>query len=395
MISADEWRAYNAGVSEIADGVEREVTDRLLAWHSENPAATVAETREYAKLVMNSTVQSYDGLAATFAAEWYDYQAERVGAHLKQAVTASVYAPKSVDEAVRYQAKKLTEGDFEGFAKTCGEYARNDSLRSLNETILANAKRDSKEGVRFARIPAGTETCTFCLMLASRGAVYYSRKTAGDFKHFHRRCDCKVVPGFKADPDAELVEGYRPKELRKQWGRFEEIDNSKHLNQSEKATAKRSLLGVPGPQVVYRKPVEAFEKEKGGKLDLAAHEALRDAGHEVVVREESAPEGCSNIDLLLNGRLCELKSPTSDVSGANGLRFIERNIRKAIRQFHNTDGGPTKPIIIALNCETVPVTRDDAVKRTTLEMNRHSVDIVYLITKGGVVDKIENRPQGC
>lgn len=42
-------------------------------------------------------------------------------------------------------------------------------------------------------------------MLASRGAVYNTRKTAGEWRHFHRGCDCKVVPSFEGDPDAELV----------------------------------------------------------------------------------------------------------------------------------------------------------------------------------------------
>ena len=235
----------------------------------------------------------------------------------------------------------------------------------------------------------GCETCAFCLMLASRGAVYHSRKTAGEFMHFHRGCDCKVVPGFEDDPDAELVEGYKPKEMRKQWKKFKEIDVSGDLSPSEKAAAKRAILGTPGPQIVYKKPVEAFERKKGGKLDLAAHEVLRGAGHEVVVREENAPEGYSNIDLLLDGRLCELKSPTSDASGTNGLRFIERNIRKAARQFYKTHGGPTRPVVIALNCETVPVAREDAIKRAKLEMSRHNVDVIHLITQGGAVDKIE------
>ena len=199
-------------------------------------------------------------------------------ARLDQAVTSTVYSPKTSDEVARYQAKKLTKGNFEGFARACGEYARNDSLRSLNETIMANAKRDRKKGVRFARVPTGRETCTFCLMLAGRGAVYHTRQTAGEFKHFHRRCDCKVVPGFEDDPDAELVEGYKPKELRDTWKRFEEIDGSEGLNQLEKDAAKRSLLGLPGPQIVYRKPEEAFKNETGGNMILLRIRCSRPQG---------------------------------------------------------------------------------------------------------------------
>ena len=129
--------------------------------------------REAAKVIMEGFVQSHDDVAAEFAAQWYDDAA---------------------------------------FARVCGEFARNDAFRSLNETIIANVGRDKDKGARFARVPTGLETCTFCLMLASRGAVYHTRKTAGKFRHFHRNCDCKVVPGFKDDPMAVLVEGHNPME---------------------------------------------------------------------------------------------------------------------------------------------------------------------------------------
>lgn len=43
-------------------------------------------------------------------------------------------------------------------------------------------------------VPVGFETCPFCLMPASRGAVYHTRKSAGEWKHFHRGCDYKVAP---------------------------------------------------------------------------------------------------------------------------------------------------------------------------------------------------------
>ena len=107
----------------------------------------------------------------------------------------TVYEPRSVDDVARYQAKK---GDA-AFARACGEFARIVSFRSSNETIVANVGCDRDKGAMFARVPTGTETCTFCLMLASRGAVYHTRKTAGEWSHFHRGCDCKVVPSSEDD----------------------------------------------------------------------------------------------------------------------------------------------------------------------------------------------------
>lgn len=73
----------------------------------------------------------------------------------------------------------------------------------------------------FANMPTGFETYTFCLMIVSRGAVYHTRKSAGEWKHFRRGCDCKVVPSFERDLDAELVEGVRPKGLRERMALME------------------------------------------------------------------------------------------------------------------------------------------------------------------------------
>ena len=47
-----------------------------------------------------------------------------------------------------------------------------------------------------------------------------------------------------------------------------------------------------------------------------------------------------------------------------------------------------KPIV-ALNCEEVPVTREDALKRVRLEMSRHDIDRVILLTRGGAIDDIK------
>ena len=242
MISSDEFAAYNRAVARIGDKAASDVEESIMGWCREHESATVAEKREAAKLIMEGYIQGYDDIAAEFAAEWYDHRAEKSGIKLDQAITMTTYSPESVDGVARYQAKKLLDGDDAAFAKACGEYARNDLFRSLNETIIANVGRDKDKGARFARIPTGFETCTFCMMLASRNAVYHTRKTAGEFKHFHRHCDCKVVPSFDPDPDAEVVEGVRPDELRDQWWKFEKIDATEGLSAAERDEMKRLVL---------------------------------------------------------------------------------------------------------------------------------------------------------
>lgn len=213
MISRNEFDAYNLAVDKIGKDAAFNVESSVLNWCRQNPDASIAEKREAAKLIMEGYVQGYDEVASEFAAEWYDHRTKSDGISLDQAITMTVYSPEKTDAVARYQARKLAKGGDAAFAKACGEYARNDAFRSLNETIIANVGRDKDKGAKFARVPTGFETCPFCIMLASRGAVYHSRKTAGEWKHFHRRCDCKVVPSFEDDPLAELVEGVKPREL--------------------------------------------------------------------------------------------------------------------------------------------------------------------------------------
>ena len=271
----------------------------------------MAEKREAAKLIMEGFVQGYDDVAAEFAAQWYDRRAEQGGARLDQAVTMTTYEPDSVDAVARYQARKLAKGGDAAFAKACGEFARNDAFRSLNETISANVGRDKDKGVRFARVPTGLETCTFCLMLASRGAVYHTRKTAGEFKHFHRRCDCKIVPGFGDDPDAELVEGVRPKELHKLYKQFRDIDETEGLSAAEKDVLKRKALNLAAvrsdPSTDYRAdnldlsaltPGEVKKMQKKNPLEWESYAQLSRVGYKQRLLHEQG-NAAANIDISL------------------------------------------------------------------------------------------------
>ena len=311
MISAAEFAAYNRQVARIGDRAAADVESSVLSWCRSHKGATVAEKREAAKLIMDGFVQGYDDVAAEFAAQWYDRRAEKGGARLDQAVTMTTYRPDSVDAVARYQAKKLAKGGDAEFAKACGEFARNDAFRSLNETISANVGRDKEKGVRFARVPTGFETCTFCLMLASRGAVYHTRKTAGEFKHFHRRCDCKVVPSFEDDADAELVEGVRPKELHKLYKQFREIDETEGLSAAEKDVLKRKALNLAAvrsdPSTDYRAdnldlsaltPGEVKKMQKKNPLEWESYAQLSRVGYKQRLLHEQG-NAAANIDISI------------------------------------------------------------------------------------------------
>ena len=100
------------------------------------------------------------------------------------------------------------ESPEEAVRRRVGDLASAQVKRMANRTMTRNAARD---GVRYARVPTGAETCGWCLMLASRSFVYASEASAGGDRpdHYHNDCDCKIVPEFEATE----VEGYDPDAL--------------------------------------------------------------------------------------------------------------------------------------------------------------------------------------
>lgn len=66
----------------------------------------------------------------------------------------------------------------------------------IPDTVLDEAKDEKKSGrIAYKRVAVG-ETCDFCLMVASRGAVYKNSVKAGEAKKWHHSCDCIILPEF-------------------------------------------------------------------------------------------------------------------------------------------------------------------------------------------------------
>ena len=403
MISAAEFAAYNREVAGIGDRAAADVESAVLSWCRSHKEATVAEKREAAKLIMEGFVQGYDDVAAEFAAQWYDHRAEQGGARLEQAVTMTTYRPDSVDAVARYQAKKLAKGGDAAFAKACGEFARNDAFRSLNETISANVGRDREKGARFARVPTGLETCTFCLMLASRGAVYHTRKTAGEFKHFHRRCDCKVVPSFEDDPMATLVEGKNPHDALRWYARVEsaksskaEIPGSLRDVESECAAIQEALdeawdsyIAGGKTKESYREnyasyvrsfvaerpiQIEDFTVLQGKELQEAAW--LARTGRDVVLRNPDAHKFTdgNTSDSLIDGVTCDFKKVTS----SKAKKAVREIVGKLDRQ------GPM--FLLDLSSSSIRL-EDIEVRMAKLLDDQHIESI--LIVKNGLIEEIK------
>ncbi len=148
-------------------------------------------------------------------------------------------------------------------------------------------------------------------MLASRGAVYRTRESAGEFKHFHRHCDCKVVPGFEDDPDAELVEGYRPREMRDVWRRFKDVDSDESLDSAHKMALKQSIWNLStakyNPSTNYRaknlvlaglSDGDIRKLQKKNHLEWESYVQMAKSGYEFALLPEQG-NASANIDMYM------------------------------------------------------------------------------------------------
>lgn len=109
--------------------------------------------------------------------------------------------------------------------ENCGRWTMMNAMQTPDPYVDSLIEKQEKQGKKkgtgvvrgWARVATGAETCGWCLMIVSRGAVYESAQTAGskwddrntmqmvgaeEFKPdehmnaWHDGCDCKVVPVF-------------------------------------------------------------------------------------------------------------------------------------------------------------------------------------------------------
>lgn len=72
-------------------------------------------------------------------------------------------------------------------------------------STIAESAHASRAG--WARVPTGAKTCAFCVMMASRGAVYRSAQRAHRSPGWHGDCDCQIV---MVSGDEGWPEGHDP-----------------------------------------------------------------------------------------------------------------------------------------------------------------------------------------
>lgn len=142
-------------------------------------------------------VQAYGDAAALLAADYYDELRDvPAGSSSFRAILARPANDAQAQASTRWALGPLFESEpnpQQVLANLAGVTQRL-VLQAGRDTIATSSTRDPVR-TGWARVPTGTKTCRFCVMLASRGSVYGSAASAGaDANRFHGDCDCVQVP---------------------------------------------------------------------------------------------------------------------------------------------------------------------------------------------------------
>lgn len=153
----------------------------------------------------NDTVSTFSDATGKIACDFFDAHVD--GATPSEIPPQPKYIKQRLYERIEEHEQTHELGDNE-FLQRMSQDVYTEVYHHANRTMIHNA---IKNKLRYARVPMGN-ACAFCLMLATRGFVYYTQTSAGEDKgHYHVHCHCKIVAGKKDT----TVTGYKPNGLNK------------------------------------------------------------------------------------------------------------------------------------------------------------------------------------
>ena len=151
-----------------------------------------------------SIIGYYADGSSALAADFYDDERERASARGRFLAEPVVLdRAEKIGRAIAWATQPLVDGDGDVPGRLA-QVVQLETARPYRDTITTNRQRDP-EAVGWQRVSAGG--CSFCRMLASRGAVY---KEASARFASHTNCHCTAQPVFKGSgvvgPDASVMQ---------------------------------------------------------------------------------------------------------------------------------------------------------------------------------------------
>lgn len=214
----DAYRARQVALDE-------SIRSALVRYFATQDFSDPERVRDELIVFIPSLVDRFGPVSAELAVEYYEEARAAAGAAGKF-VPAPVDARLSdehMEQSVRRLAGDLWSDNPEGTATLVGSKVTRWVRAYGRRTVEHNVHR---EGAGFARVPKGSKTCSFCLMLASRGVSYKSRGSAGASRKYHDDCDCEVV---RVEPGGSYPAGYLPDDFHSMYREAVEDSGSNKL----------------------------------------------------------------------------------------------------------------------------------------------------------------------
>ena len=220
----------------IAGQLEQAAKDALHALIGDVDVADEG-TWSYIIDMMQQVFGNYGTNAAYLGAEWYQ-RCRDTETDGKTTYTATPYLNENLYGRITNETKRILEEFKSGKTTTdelteklelsVGNYVAKVNRDTVQENLNRENEKPAKSGrnrvdiqkekgyrskyktqkVKFMRVPRADCHCAFCITMASRGAVYKTRETAGGgdpINRYHRDCRCSVVPVEGQDP---IIDGY-------------------------------------------------------------------------------------------------------------------------------------------------------------------------------------------
>lgn len=216
-MTATAVRNYRESQKNLSRLAERDLRAFWASLDHFNPLQAVAALEAF----LPEVIAAYGDVGAAAAADYYMEIREESG--VAKAHRVQVASPTPREQSVistKWAVGPIFSQEPNPIAALTNLIDITDRLikKPGRDTLVTNIQRDPVRA-RYARVPTGAETCTFCLMLASRGADYLTEASAEAATKYHNLCNCVVTPVWSDDDYDRLQEetGYDPDSLYERW----------------------------------------------------------------------------------------------------------------------------------------------------------------------------------
>lgn len=195
------------------DALSVDIRTRLLDDLKRVDLSDVARARDVIIEIMETYLGPYTDMAAQIGATFYEgIRAYNIGGTYN-ALVESGRVPAATAGAVRaFMQTVVDEKPADELYNLLLSRSDYEIKRASDYSIMNNTARD-KKSKKYTRVPSGFETCDFCLMLSSQGAVKVSKVSPDMRAHIHGNCHCVLVPYF----EGQTIEGYDKDEMYQRW----------------------------------------------------------------------------------------------------------------------------------------------------------------------------------